>query len=180
MRRRDVITLFGGAMAAWPLVARAQQPEHIRRIGVLVGLSETDPGMKPRLAALRQELDTLGWVEGHNVRIDYRYAPGGARANDLAKELVALKPEVILAHTVSVTAALQRETRTIPIVFVSVGDPFGAGFIISLARPGGNLTGLMTFEQGIAGKWVAMLKEVAPRLTRALFVGNPNITTHGY
>jgi putative ABC transport system substrate-binding protein len=98
----------------------------------------------------------------------------------LAKELVALKPEVILAHTVSVTAALQRETRTIPIVFVSVGDPFGAGFIISLARPGGNLTGLMTFEQGIAGKWVAMLKEVAPRLTRALFVGNPNITTYGY
>jgi putative ABC transport system substrate-binding protein len=180
MRRRNVITLLGGAVAAWPLVARAQQPENVRRIGVLVGLSETDPGMKPRLAALRQELDALGWMEGHNVRIDYRYAPGGARANDLAKELVALKPEVILAHTVSVTAALQRETRTIPIVFVSVGDPFGAGFIISLARPGGNLTGLMTFEQGIAGKWVAMLKEVAPRLTRALFVGNPNITTYGY
>jgi putative tryptophan/tyrosine transport system substrate-binding protein len=179
MRRREFIGLLGGA-AAWPLAARAQQADRVRRIGVLVGLSENDPGMKPRLAALRQELDTLGWVEGHNVRIDYRYAPGGARANDLAKELVALKPEVILAHTVSVTAALQRETRTIPIVFVSVGDPFGAGFIISLARPGGNLTGLMTFEQGIAGKWVAMLKEVAPRLTRALFVGNPNITTYGY
>jgi len=180
MRRREFITLLGGAAAAWPLAARAQHPEHVRRIGVLVGLSETDPGMKPRLAALRQELDTLGWVDGRNVRIDYRYAPGGARANDFAKELVALKPEVILAHTVSVTAALQRETRTIPIVFVSVGDPFGAGFIISLARPGGNLTGLMTFEQGIVGKWVAMLKEVAPRLTRALFVGNPNITTYGY
>jgi len=179
MRRREFILALGGATVR-PLQLRAQQPAHVRRIGVLVGLSETDPGMKPRLAALRQELDTLGWVEGHNVRIDYRYAPGGARANDLAKELVALKPEVILAHTVSVTAALQGETRTIPIVFVSVGDPFGAGFIISLARPGGNLTGLMTFEQGIAGKWAAMLKEVAPRLTRALFVGNPNITTYGY
>ena len=179
MRRREFILALGGATVR-PLQLRAQQPAHVRRIGVLVGLSETDPGMKPRLAALRQELDTLGWVEGRNVSIEYRYAPGGARANDLAKELVALKPEVILAHTVSVTAALQGETRTIPIVFVSVGDPFGAGFIISLARPGGNLTGLMTFEQGIAGKWVAMLKEVAPRLTRALFVGNPNITTYGY
>jgi putative ABC transport system substrate-binding protein len=136
MKRREFITLSGGAAVAWPLPLSAQQPDRVRRIGVLVGLSEDDPGMKPRLAALRQELDRLGWMEGHNVRIDHRYAPGGARAEELAKELVALQPEVILAHTVSMAAALQRQTRAIPIVFVSVGDPFGAGFIASLARPG--------------------------------------------
>jgi putative ABC transport system substrate-binding protein len=177
MKRREFITLLGVAVAA---AAHAQQADRVPRIGVLVGLTENDPGMRPRLIALRQELDRLGWVEGHNVRIDYRYAPGGARAEELAKEMVALQPDVILAHTVSVAAALQRETRAIPIVFVSVGDPFGAGFIASLARPGGNLTGLMTFEAGIAGKRVAMLGEVAPRLTRAMFMGNPKIRTYDY
>jgi putative ABC transport system substrate-binding protein len=180
MKRREFITLAGGAALAWPLPLSAQQPDRVRRIGVLVGLSEDDPGMKPRLAALRQELDRLGWMEGHNVRIDHRYAPGGARAEELAKELVALQPEVILAHTVSMAAALQRQTRAIPIVFVSVGDPFGAGFIASLARPGGNLTGLMTFEASISGKWVAMLKEVVPRLIRAMFIGNAKFATYDY
>lgn len=179
LRRRDFITLLGGA-AASPLPARAQQGDRVRRIGVLVGLSEDDPGMKPRLVGFRQELEAFGWVEGRNIRIDYRYAPAGVRATELAKELVALQPDVILAHTVSVAAALQRETRAIPIVFVSVGDPFGAGFIASLARPGGNLTGLMTFEASIAGKWVAMLKELAPSLTRAMFLGNPKIGTYEY
>jgi putative ABC transport system substrate-binding protein len=179
MRRRDVIALVGGA-AAWPLAVQAQQSQRARRIGVLVGLSEDDPGIKPRIAALRQELDKFGWNDGHNARIDLRYAPAGVGAEALARELVALQPDVILSHTVSVTAALQRQTRTIPIVFVSIGDPFGAGFIVSLARPGGNLTGLMTFESGIAGKWVAMLKEVAPRLARVLFVGDPKFSTYAY
>jgi ABC-type uncharacterized transport system substrate-binding protein len=180
MRRREFVLALGAAAAAWPLVTRAQQPDRVRRIGVLVGLSENDPGMKPRLVALRQELDRLGWTEGQNVRIDYRYAPAGARAEEMAKELTALQPEVIVAHTVAVVAALQRETRTTPIVFVSVGDPFGAGFITSLARPGGNLTGLMTFEASIAGKWVAMLREVVPRVERALFVGNAKVGTYAY
>jgi putative ABC transport system substrate-binding protein len=177
--RRQLVTLLGGA-AAWPLAARAQQPDRIRRIGVLVGLSEDDPGMKPRLAGFRQELDRFGWTESQNVRIDYRYAPGGAGAQELAKELIALQPDVILAHTVAIAAALKRETRTIPIVFVSVGDPFGAGLIASLARPGGNLTGLMTFEASISGKWVAMLKEVAQHVTRAMFLGNRTFGTYEY
>jgi putative ABC transport system substrate-binding protein len=179
MRRRELIAAVGSA-ATWPLLAHAQPADRVRRIGVLVGLAEHDPGMKPRLAALRQELDRLGWLQGHNTRIEYRYAPGGAGAEELAQELVALQPDVILAHTVSVTAALQQQTRAIPIVFVSVGDPTGAGFIISLSRPGGNLTGLTTFEPGISGKWVEMLREVAPSLTRAVFLGNRKTTTYAY
>jgi len=179
MRRREVIAVIGAA-AAWPLAARAQESDRVRRIGLLVGLAEDDAGMKPRLIALRQELEALGWVEGRNVRVQRRYAPGGAGAQELAKELVALQPDVIVAHTVSVAAALKHETSAIPIVFVSVGDPLGAGFIASLARPGGTLTGLMTFEAGISGKWVEMLKEVVPGLTRAMFVANPKTTTYGY
>src|SRR3954463_3005463 len=179
VRRREVIALLGAA-AASPRPARAQQVQRIPRIGVLVGLSENDPGMKPRLAALREELEILGWMEGHNLRIDRRYAPGGAQTEALAQEVVALQPDVILAHTVSVAAALQIATRSIPIVFVSVGDPLGTGFISSLARPGGNLTGLMTFEAGISGKWVAMLKEVAPGPTRVMFMGNRKTTTYDY
>ena len=178
MRRREVIA--GLAAAAFPLSASGQEANRVRRIGVLVGLSQDHPGMRPRLIALGQELDTLGWVEGSNLRVERRYAPGGAGAMQLAQELVALQPDVILAHTVSVTAALRGETRAIPIVFVSVGDPLGAGFISSLARPGGNLTGFMTFEAGISGKWLAMLKEVMPGLTRAMFIANPKTTTYGY
>ena len=170
MRRRDFLTVMSG-LAAWPIAVHAQQADRVRRIGVLVGLSENDPGMKPRLVGFRQELERLGWIEGHNVRVDYRYAAGGARVEELAKELVALRPDVLLAHTVSMTAALQRETRMIPIVFVSVGDPLGAGFIASLSRPGGNLTGLMTFEASISGKWLTMLKAVA-----AMVLGNPKTT----
>jgi putative ABC transport system substrate-binding protein len=136
--------------------------------------------MKARLAALRQGLEKRGWSEDRNIRIDYRYAPAGAHAQALAKELIALQPELILAHTVTVAAALQRESSTIPIVFVSLADPIGSGFIASLARPGGNMTGLTTFEASIAGKWVSMLKEVTPGIKRAAFVANPEIKTYDF
>ena len=178
MKRREFITLFGGA-AAWPLATRAQQPERIRRIGVLMGLPENDPDTDARLAGFREGLERLGWLEGHNIHIDYRFAPAGAQAPVRAKELVALQPDVILANSTPVTAALQRETRTIPIVFTGVtADPIGEGFVTSLARPGGNVTGLLLFETSINGKWLAMLKEIAPRLARAAFVFNPKTTPY--
>jgi ABC transporter substrate binding protein len=132
-----------------------------------MGLAGDDPDTKARLFALRQGLEKLGWVEGHNVRIDYRFAPAGARAEALAKELVALRPDVILSNASPATAALQRETSVIPIVFTGVADPIGSGFVASLARPGGNITGFLLFEASITGKWLAMLKEVAPDLTAA-------------
>jgi putative ABC transport system substrate-binding protein len=182
MKRRQFMTLLGGAAAplAMPFAPRAQQPDRARRIGVLVGLAEDDANMKARLAALRQGLERRGWSEGRNIRIDYRYAPAGAHVQTLAKELVALQPDVILAHTVTPAAALQSESRTVPIVFVSIGDPIGSGFIASLARPGGNFTGLTTFEPSIAGKWFSMLKEVVPQIKRAAFVGNPKTGTYDY
>ncbi len=179
MRRREFMGLVGG-VAAWPVAARAQQPDAVRRIGVLVGLAENDANMIARLAALRQGLARRGWSEGRNIRIDYRYAPAGANAQALAKELVVSQPDVILAHTVSIAAALQKESRTIPIVFVSLADPIGSGFISSLARPGGNMTGLMTFEPSIAGKWCSMLKEVNPRIKRAAFMANPEVKTYEF
>src|SRR5918994_3292243 len=179
MRRRDFLTVMS-SLVLWPVAVHAQQTNHVRRIGVLVGLAENDPGMKPRLTGFRQELEKSGWIVGRNVHVDYRYAPAGAGGEELARELVALKPDVIVAHTVSMVAALQRETRTIPIVFVSVGDPFGPGFITSLSRPGGNLTGLTTFEASMPGKWLSMLKEVAPHLTRVLFLGSPRTGTYDY
>jgi ABC-type uncharacterized transport system substrate-binding protein len=179
MRRRRFIGLLAG-LVVWPLTAHAQQLDRVRRIGVLVGLPQDDPNMIARLTALRQGLAKRGWSEDRNIRIDYRYAPAGAHAQALAKELIALEPEVILAHTVTVAAALQKETSTIPIVFVSLADPIGSGFIASLARPGGNMTGLTTFEASIAGKWVSMLKEVTPRIKRAAFVANPEIKTYGF
>ena len=177
MRRRQFITLLGGAAAAWPLAARAQQPERMRRIGVLMGLAEDDPETKARLAAFRQGLEKRGWSEGRNVRIDYRYAPAGAQAQVLAKELVALQPDVIFASTTPITAALQRESRTVPIVFAAVADPIGSGFVASLPRPGGNITGVMLYEASVIGKWLAMLKEIAPSLVRAAFVANPKTAT---
>jgi putative ABC transport system substrate-binding protein len=176
MRRRDFITLVGGA-AAWPLAARAQQ-DRMRRIGVLMGFAEDDPEVKARLAAFRQGLEKRGWSEGRNVRIDTRFAPAGALAQAVAKELVALQPDVILAHSTPVTAALQRESRTIPIVFAVVADPIGSGFIASLPRPGGNITGVMQYEASVTGKWLAMLKEIAPSLVRAAFVANPQTATY--
>jgi putative tryptophan/tyrosine transport system substrate-binding protein len=139
-----------------------------------MGLPENDADTNARLAGFRQELERLGWSEGRNIRIDYRFASAGARAPVLAKELLALQPDVILANSTPVTAALQRETRTIPIVFTGVtADPIAEGFVTSLARPGGNVTGLLLFETSVNGKWLAMLKEIAPRLARAALVVNP-------
>src|SRR6516165_12071651 len=154
MKRREFITLLGGA-AAWPLAARAQQSEQVQRVGVLMGLAEDDPDAKARLAGFRQGLESLGWSEGRNIRLDTRFAPGGAQVQVLAKELVGLQPEVILAHATPLVAALRRETVTIPIVFANITDPVGSGFVASLARPGGNITGLLLFEASITGKWLA-------------------------
>jgi ABC-type uncharacterized transport system substrate-binding protein len=171
--RRRFTTLLGGAAVAWPLTARAQQSQRMRRIGVLMGLAKNDPDANERLTAFRERLDSLGWSQGGNVHLDYRFAPAGAQAHLLAKELVALQPEAILAQTTPGVVALQRETRTIPIVFVGIADPVGAGLVNNLARPEGNATGFMLFESSITGKWLAMLKEIAPHLVRAILVINP-------
>jgi putative ABC transport system substrate-binding protein len=181
MRRREFISLLGGATAAWPLAARAQQPDRIRRIGVLAGLAEDDPEMTARLAGFRQGLEKRGWSEGRNVRIDYRYAPESSadRAQVLAKELIALQPDAIFAQATSVVAALQRETRTIPIVFAVVSDPVGSGFVASLARPGGNITGFINIEAAMGGKWLELLKEIAPRLRRVAIMFNPDTAPGG-
>jgi putative ABC transport system substrate-binding protein len=176
IERRAVITFLGGA-AAWPLAARAQQqPDRIRRIGVVMGLAEDDPEAKARLAGFRQGLEKRGWSEGRNVSIDTRFAPDSStdRPQVLARELIALQPDVIFAQTTPIVAALRRETRTIPIVFTNIADPVGSGFVASLPRPGGNITGLMLFEASVTGKWLAMLKEIAPRLERVALVINPN------
>jgi putative ABC transport system substrate-binding protein len=170
MRRREFIGLVGGA-AAWPVVARAQQQGGMRRIAVLVGTVEGDVQGISYLAAFTQGLERLGWTDGRNVRLDVRYAGGRLdRIPELAKELIALQPDVILSQGTAITAAFQRETRTIPIVFLTVSDPIGFGYVASLARPGGNLTGMAMYEESITGKWLAMLKEVAPSLTRAAIV----------
>jgi putative tryptophan/tyrosine transport system substrate-binding protein len=175
MGRQEFVALLGGAAAAWPLAARAQQRERMRRIGVLTGQIEDDPENQARLAAFRRGLEDLGWSEGHNVRIEYRFGPV-TDANEgrvIAKELIALEPEVIFAQTTPLISALQAESRAIPIVFAGVADPIGSGFIASLARPGGNITGVMQYEPSVTGKWLAMLKEIAPQLRRAAFLVNP-------
>jgi putative ABC transport system substrate-binding protein len=180
MGRRQFVALFVCA-AAWPRAARAQQGERMRQVGVLMGLAEDDPETKARVAKFRRELERLGWTEGRNVGIDVRF--GGAssdRFRVLAKELVALQPDVIVAHSTPVAAELQRATRAIPVVFVNVSDPVGAGYVGSLARPGGNLTGVLHYEPGIVGKWLALLKEIAPPLARAAFVTNPTTTAYEY
>src|ERR1700722_14450038 len=183
MRRREFITLLGGA-AAWPLSARAQRPDQIRRVGVLMFLAEDDPDSKPRLGALRQGLEKLGWSEGRNIHLDVRFAlpdPGNEQQLQiLAKELLALGPDVIVAQSTAPTAAFRRESRNVPIVFIAVGDPVGAGFIANLARPGSNLTGLTLYEGSLAGKWLAMLKEIDPRVTRAAFIINPKTTSFAH
>jgi putative ABC transport system substrate-binding protein len=166
IRRREFIALLGGA-AAWPLPARAQQPERMRRIGVLTSISADDPESQARLTAFVHGLQQLGWTVGQNVRIDYRW--GGSNADDTRKyaaELVALAPDVILAQSSASVAPLLLATRTIPVVFTTVADPVGAGFVESLARPGGNATGFTNFEYSIAGKWLELLKEIAPGVMR--------------
>jgi putative tryptophan/tyrosine transport system substrate-binding protein len=180
MRRRELIKLFGSAAAAWPLVASAQQSERMRRVGILMSQADNaDAGL--RLGAFRQELERLGWFEGRNVQIEYRYAAGSSsQFQDLAQALVADQSDVILVQGTVATGVMQRQTRTIPIVFVNVSDPIGAGFVASLASPGANLTGALQFEAGIPGKWLAMLKEIAPNLARVALVGNPKTSPFDY
>jgi len=171
LKRREFITLLGGA-AVWPLIARAQQAEQIRRIGVLMGYTESDPAVQSYLAAFRGTLAKLGWVDGSNLRIELRW--GGAdpdRIKTFAKELVDLRPDAILGATTPVISALARETRTIPTVFVVVADP--SGFFASLAHPGGNITGFTTLDSALGGKWVGLLKEIAPHTVRAALLVNP-------
>jgi len=173
IRRREFIWLLGGA-AAWPLAVRAQQAERMRRIGVLMILAADDPQGQAHLAGFQQSLQQLGWSDGRNVQIDIRRHENNAdRARTYAQELIALAPDIFLAEgTVSVTA-LQHVTRILPIVFASVGDPVGAGFVDSLSRPGGNATGFMAYEYGFAGKWLELLKQIAPQVTRAAVIRDP-------
>jgi putative ABC transport system substrate-binding protein len=181
MQRREFITLLGGAAAAWPLATRAQQPERIRRIAVLTGYAANDPLSQSWIAAFLQGLSELGWSDSRNLHIDYRWASADVeRIKPFAKELVALQPDVILAQGTPLTAALQRETTGIPIVFVVASDPVGAGFVASLARPGGNITGFINFEDSMGGKWLELLKEVAPAVKRAAAMFNPDAGTGGY
>jgi len=174
MKRREFITLLGGAAAAWPLAARAQQPDQMRRIGVLMGYAESDLEAQAWVTAFVQGFKELGWIVGRNVSIDYRFGAGDAdRMRAYAEELVGLAPAVILAHTSPVMAALQQATRTIPIVFVDVFAPVGQRFVSNLARPGGNITGFSSVEPEIGGKWLGLLKEVAPLLARVAVIFNP-------
>jgi putative ABC transport system substrate-binding protein len=179
MQRRDFMTLLAGAAAAWPLVAGAQQPERMRRIGVQIPLVESDADAQARLEAFKHTLNDLGWTDGRNVRIVTRWGAADAdRIRRHAAELVALAPDVILA-TGSALAPLLQATRTVPIVFVLVPDPVGAGFVESLARPGGNATGFTQFEYSLSGKWLELLKEIAPRMTRAAVLRDPTLTGVG-
>jgi putative ABC transport system substrate-binding protein len=173
LRRREFVTLLGGAVV-WPLVARAQQPGGMRRIGVLTSLSADDSEAKGRLAAFQHGLQELGWTDGRNVQIDIRWAAGdaeGTRRN--AVELVALAPDVILAAGTTAVGPMLQATRTVPIVFVNVQDPVGAGFVDSLARPGGNATGFMRFEYSLSAKWLELLKQIARGVTRAAVLRDP-------
>ena len=173
MKRRNFITLLGGA-AAWPVAARGQQPERMRRIGVLVAYAESDPEAQARIAAFRQGLRELGWTEGRNLRMELGWGTGDPdRARTLATELISLAPDVIVAHGTPALTALYRATRTIPVVFVSVIDPVGAGYVQSLAQPGGNITGFSTFEPEIGGKWLELLKEIAPGVSRVAGILDP-------
>jgi putative tryptophan/tyrosine transport system substrate-binding protein len=175
MKRREFVTLLGGAAAAWPLAARAQQAERMRRIGVLINLSESDSAEQRVVLAFRQGLQKLGWEDGRNARIDMRWGTGDPqRYRKYADELVALTPDAILAATTATVLALQQASRTVPIVFVGVIDPVGSGLVASMARPGGNATGFTVFEYAISAKWLELLKEIGPRVTRvAVFRDRP-------
>src|SRR5437764_2219749 len=174
LKRREFIYILGGAWAR-TIAAHAQQPDRIRQIAVLAPLGEGNPEMTARLAGFRRGLEKRRWSEGRNFRMDTRFAPDSSadQAQVQAKELIALQPDVILAQATPLVTALQRESHLIPIVFASVADPIGSGFVASLPRPGGNITGVMLYEASVSGKWLAMLKEIAPRLERAAFVTNP-------
>src|SRR5215470_5545161 len=173
MKRREFITLLGGA-AAWPLAARAQQGR-VRRISVLLGFDENDPVAKPRISAFTQALADLGWAVGRNMRMDLRWGGGDInRMRAFAQELVGLQPDILVTGSTPTTAALQRETRTIPIVFTNVGDPVGSGLVAALNQPGGNITGFAAYEASLGGKWLELLSEIAPGLKRAAIMFNPD------
>jgi putative ABC transport system substrate-binding protein len=177
MRRREFITFLGGAAAAWPLGARAQQSDRVRRIGVLMNTA-ANTDAQANLAAFRQVLQQLGWTDGRNMRIETRWA--GGRATEIRKyaaELVALAPDVIFATGTAAIGPFLQATRTVPIVFVNVADPVGAGFVDSLSRPGGNATGFLQFEYSLSGKWLELLKQIAPGVTRAAVLRDPAITS---
>jgi putative ABC transport system substrate-binding protein len=178
MNRRDMIALLGGA-AAWPVAARAQQPDRMRRVGVLMGYDEADRDAKGDLLAFMQGLSELGWTDGRNLRMDVRWTAGNVdQARVAAKELVDLQPDVILAHATLQTAALQRETRTIPIVFVVVSDPVGSGFVTGLPHPGGNITGFIPWEPSMGGKWVQLITDIAPGVDRVAAIFNPDTASY--
>ena len=174
MRRREFISLLGGTAVAWTLTSRAQQPERMRRIGVLINRAADNPQGQARLATFQQALKQLGWSDGRNVRIDIRWGENDVeRERRYAEELIALAPDVVMAGGTMSVAALQRVSPTLPIVFAAVSDPVGAGIIDNLARPGGNVTGFMNFEYSTSGKWLELLKQIAPRVTRAAVLRNP-------
>jgi putative tryptophan/tyrosine transport system substrate-binding protein len=175
MRRRDFVTLLCGTVAALPLTAQAQQPDAVRRIGVLMGISEADAQVQPRLIAFQQVLQDLGWTDGRNVRIDYRFAVSDPdRIKAAAAELVALKPDVLLAQSTPETRALLEQTRTVPIVTPMIADPVGSGLVQSFARPGGSVTGFTNFEEGMEGKWLGLLKAIAPNVASVAVILHPN------
>jgi len=174
--RRQFIGLLGGA-AAWPLAAHAQQSERMRRIGVLMNRAADDPQGQARLSAFQQALQQLGWIDGRNARIDIRWHENDAdRVRTYVQELIALAPDIILADGTPSVTALQHVTRTLPIVFAVVGDPVGAGFVDSLSRPGGNVTGFMVWEYSFSGKWLELLKQIAPQVTRAAVIRDPTVS----
>jgi putative ABC transport system substrate-binding protein len=172
MKRRELITLVCGA-AAWPLAALAQQAERMRRVGALMAYDESDQEAKARVAMFREGLQELGWTDGRNIQINIRWATGAEKINRLAQELTASQPDVILSSTTPTTESLLRQTRTIPIVFATVADPIGSGFVTSLPRPGGNTTGFTNIEGSMAGKWLELLKQIAPRVNRVVLLFNP-------
>ena len=181
MKRREFITLLGCAAATWPLSAGAQQGERVRRLGVLMGFATTDPEAQGFQRAFSQRLRELGWVDGTTARFDWRWAAGDReRFRAYAAELVSLKPDVILANTTPAVAALRQETTTIPIVFVQIADPVGQGFVTNLARPGGNMTGFDFVDFSVGGKWLELLKETAPAVTRVAVMYNPQTSPAGY
>jgi putative ABC transport system substrate-binding protein len=174
VKRREFIALLGGAAAAWPVAARAQQGQRLRRIGFMMVYAEADTEGQVRMTAFRSALQEMGWTEGHNIRIDYRWKAGEpGRAGEYARDLLALMPDVILANGTPALAALQKATRDVPIVFVTITDPVGAGYVQSLSRPGANITGFSTFEPEIGGKWLELLKELSPKLTRVACIMDP-------
>src|SRR6266487_590682 len=178
MRRREFITLLGGVAAAWPLAVRAQQGERVRRVGVLMGYAENDSEAQAWVAAFREALQKLGWTEGRNKRIDTRWGRVDTEViQRFAQELVALQPDLILSQITPTTEALLQQTRTIPIVFAMVADPVGSGFVASLSRPGGHVTGFVTLEGSLGGKWLELLKEIAPRVARVACLFNPATAT---